>query len=105
MEQTGKTNQPRKIRRTPEEINSILLAYESSGLSSKEFCKRHQIPTLYLKRWLKRYRSSHTKETKGFIELLSIPESTTPMAGLFAEYRGIRFYQPVDPSYLKALVN
>jgi len=103
MEQTGKPNKPRKIRRTPEEINSILVAYESSGLSSKEFCKLHQIQTLYLKRWLKRYRN--TKPTKGFVELLPTTESTTAVAGLFAEYRGIRFYQPVDPSYLKALVN
>src|SRR3954468_5616885 len=84
MEQTGKTNQPRKIRRTPEEINSILLAYESSGLSSKEFCKRHQIQTLYLKRWLKRYRN--TKQAKGFVELLPTTESTTAVSGLFAEY-------------------
>jgi putative transposase len=103
MEQIGKTNQSRKIRRTPEEINSILLAYESSGLSAKEFCKRHQIQTLYLKRWLKRYRS--IKETNGFVELLPVPESTPFMTGVFAEYRGIRFYQPVEPSYLKALVN
>ena len=103
MEQTGKTYQRRKPRRTPEEINSILLAYESSGLSSKEFCNQHQIQTLYLKRWLKRYRS--TKKTNGFVELLPTTESTTAVSGLFAEYRGIHFYQPVDPSYLKALVN
>ena len=103
MEQTGKANKARKVRRTPEEINSILVAYESSGLPSKEFCKLHQIQTLYLKRWLKRYRN--TKEAKGFVELLPPPESTTAVSGLFAEYRGIRFYQPVDPSFLKALVN
>lgn len=103
MEQTGKPNKSRKIRRTPEEINSILLAYESSGLSSKEFCKLHQIQTLYLKRWLKRYRNSNP--AKGFVELLPTSESTTAVSGLFAEYRGIRFYQPVEPSYFKALVN
>ena len=103
MEQTGKPNQPRKIRRTPEEINSILVAYESSGLSSKEFCKLHQLQTLYLKRWLKRYRN--TELSKGFVELLPTFESTTAVTGLFAEYRGIRFYQPVESSYLKALVN
>ena len=103
MEQTVKLNQPRKIRRTPEEINLILQAYESSGLSSKEFCKLHQLQTLYLKRWLKRYRN--TEPAKGFVELLPTSEPTTTESGLFAEYRGIRFYQPVEPSYLKALVN
>lgn len=103
MEQTGKGNQRRQARRTPEEINSILQAYESSGLSSKEFCKLHQLQTLYLKRWLKRYRN--TDPAKGFVELLPSFESTPALTGLFAEYRGIRFYQPVDPSYLKALVN
>jgi len=103
MEQTVKANQRRHPRRTPEEINSILVSYENSGLSAKEFCKLHQVQTLYLKRWLKRYRN--TKPTKGFVELRSGPEPTASVAGLFAEYRGIHFYQPVDPSYLKALVN
>ena len=103
MEQTGKAYQRRKPRRTPEEINSILVSYENSGLSVKEFCKQHQIQALYLKRWLKRYRN--TKPAKGFVELLPVPESATPVAGLFAEYRGIHFYQPVDPSYLKTLLS
>ena len=103
MEQTGKTNHRRKHRRTPEEINSILVLYENSGLSVKEFCNQHQVQTLYLTRWLKRYRN--TKQAKGFVELLPVPESTPPMTGVFAEYRGIRFYQPVEPSYFKALVN
>ena len=103
MEQTGKANQRRKPRRTPEEINAILVSYENSGLSVKEFCNRHQIQALYLTRWLKRYRN--TNPAKGFVELRPGPGSTTPLAGVFAEYRGIHFYQPVDPSYLKALVN
>jgi hypothetical protein len=103
MEQTVKVNQRRQPRRTPEEINSILVSYENSGLSVKEFCKLHQIQALYLKRWLKRYRN--TKPTIGFVELLPTSESTTAESGFFAEYRGIRFYQPVEPSFLKALVN
>lgn len=103
MEQTVKANQRRQARRTPEEINSILQSYESSGLSSKEFCKLHKLQTLYLKRWLKRYRN--TEPVKGFVELLPTFESTPAVTGLFAEYRGIRFYHPVEPSYLKALVN
>lgn len=103
MEQTGKASQRRKPRRTSEEVNSILVSYENSGLSVKEFCNQHQIQALYLTRWLKRYRN--TKPAKGFVELLPTSESTTAVSGLFAEYRGIRFYQPVDPSFLKALVN
>ena len=102
MEHTVVTSR-RQIRRTSEEINSILVSYESSGLSMKEFCKRHQIKVLYLTRWLKRYRSAN--QTKGFVELRPGPEPTAPMAGLFAEYRGIHFYQPVDPSYLKTLLS
>ena len=103
MEQTGKANQRRKPRRTPEEINSILVSYENSGLSVKEFCNRHQLQALYLTRWLKRYRN--TKQAKGFVELRPGPESTPCMTGVFAEYRGIHFYQPVDPSYLKSLIS
>ena len=104
MERESTTNQPRKvIRRTTKEIRSLMMEYESSGLSAKSFCNLHKIKRAYFSRWLKRY--GNKKQTKGFIRIRESKEPPLPKATLFAEYRGIRFYQAVDPSYLKSLVS
>jgi hypothetical protein len=81
----------------------LITEYENGGLSEKDFCELHQIKKLYLARWLKRYRKN--KSPKGFVAVHTSVEPIDRKEILFAEYRGIRFFQPVDPSYLKALVN
>jgi transposase-like protein len=104
MEQNG-TGSPRRkiVRRTTEQIKSLITEYENSGLSVREFCKQHQVKSLYLSRWLKRYRKNKTPE--GFVAVCTPKEAVECNDVLFAEYRGIRFYQPVAPSYLKDLVS
>lgn len=104
MEQKDTDTQRRKIvRRTTEQIKSLMNEYENSELSDNDFCKLHQIKKIYLARWIKRYRKN--KSPKGFVAVLTPNECLDHKEVLFAEYRGIRFYQPVDPSYFKALVN
>jgi hypothetical protein len=104
MEQESTGSQRRKIvRRSTEQIKSLMNEYENSGLSDNDFCKLHQIKKVYLTRWIKRYRKS--KHPKGFVAVRTPSQSIDREEVLFAEYRGIRFYQVVDPSYLKALVN
>jgi len=105
MERDVITSQRRKIKRTTEQIKLLLSEYESSGLSAEAFCELHQIKRLYLTRWLKKYRKS--KPPKGFVAVRTPKEEAPDHKGpaLFAEFRGIRFYQPVDPIYLKTLLN
>ena len=103
MVQEAKNSRLRKSRRTQEEIKGILLRYESSGLSAKEFCDRHQIKTYCLGRWQRRFRNNNNRANV-FVEV-SVPGQCVALeVGLIAEYRGIRFYQSVEPSYFKALV-
>jgi len=40
---TQATQQRRKSRYTPEEIDQILFAYDASGLGLTQFAKQHQI--------------------------------------------------------------
>ena len=104
MEQNGTVVGRRKIvRRTTEQIKSLITEYENSGLSANDYCKLHQINKVYLARWLKRY--SNNKPSKGFVAVQTPEEPVECKEVLFAEYRGIRFYQPVDPSYFKSLVS
>ena len=94
---------PKIVRRTTEQIKSLINEYENGGLSVKDFCKQHQVKSLYLSRWLKRYKKNKTPE--GFVAVCTTKEAVECKEVLFAEYRGIRFYQPVSPSYLKDLVS
>ena len=104
MEQNGTGVGRRKIvRRTTEQIMSLILEYENSGLSAKDYCKLHQINKVYFARWQKRY--SNNKPSKGFVAVRTPEEPIECKEVLFAEYRGIRFYQAVDPSYFKSLIS
>lgn len=104
MEAGSVTRQPRKIiRRTTEQIESLINDYESSGLSANDFCKLHQIKKVYLTRWIKRYRKN--KAPKGFVAVRASSQRVDRKEVLFAEYQGIRFYQPVEAAYFKALLS
>jgi hypothetical protein len=74
-------------------------------MSPKGFCKLHQLKKAYFSRWLARYGSR--KSPKGFVPVAMVSDapSAKGTGGLFAEYRGIKIYQKVDPSYLKSLVS
>jgi hypothetical protein len=103
MEQETSSSKPKVVRRTSEEIQAIIAEYEKGGLSAKAFCKLHHIKKDYLTRWITRY--GNKKGLKGFVPV-SLPVMTPGQERtLFAEYRGIKFYQKVDASYLKSLLS
>lgn len=93
-----------KARRSSEDIQGVIADFEKSGMSAKSFCRLHQIRRTYFERWLLRYGGK--RPAKGFVPV-STPESSPVKqpGGLFAEYRGIKIYQKVDPSYLKSLLS
>jgi hypothetical protein len=104
MEREPVKTPSRKARRTAAEIRTLISEYEKSGLSANGFSDQHKIRRAYFNKWLKRYRKQ--KPSKGFVPVQGVKEEPPfPQAALFAEYRGIRFYQAVDPSYLKSLVS
>ena len=45
------------IRRSEEQWTEILRRFDSSGLSSRQFCERDRIPLSSLQRWQRRLRS------------------------------------------------
>lgn len=103
MEQEATSSKPKIVRRTSEEIRSIIAEYEKGGLSAKAFCKLHHIKKDYLTRWLTRY--GNRKAPKGFMPVSVPAMAPTQEKALFAEYRGIKFYQKVDAAYLKSLLS
>ena len=103
MEQEAITVKSKVVRRTSEEIRAIITEYEIGGLSAKAFCKLHHIKKDYLTRWLTRY--GNKKGIKGFVPVSLPAIAPNQEKTLFAEYRGIKFYQKVEASYLKSLLS
>lgn len=66
----------RRKRYTPEEKNSILEAFEGSGLSAKVFCEQQGLCVATLANWRKRKQE---KDTPGFV-CLDLPGPMTDVA-------------------------
>ena len=93
---------------TEQEIISALDQFTQAGnISVKEFVSAYQISEATFYNWRKRYgpEVKKTVVSTGFIDVdLSAVQQEQSTGHIFAEYRGIVFYQRVEPSYLKALL-
>jgi transposase-like protein len=91
-----------------EEIFRAIEEFEQAGnISVKEFAKAFQISEATFYNWRKRYKTKHIVQDppKGFIPVdLSQVRRLDEQGEVFAEFRGIIFYQRVDPAYFKALL-
>jgi transposase len=91
-----------------EEIFRAIEEFEQAGnISVKEFAKAFQVSEATFYNWRKRYKTKHiVKDSpKGFIPVdLSQVQQIEEQGQIFAEFRGITFYQRVDPAYFKALL-
>jgi transposase-like protein len=98
----------RKRSLSDPEIFKAIEEFEQAGnISIKEFAKAFQISKATVYNWRKKYRNKHTakNQPKGFIPVdLSGVQQPEERGQIFAEFRGITFYQRVDPAYLKALL-
>ena len=95
-----------RVFRSEEKIFKILDEYAKSNLSIKTFCAANNIASATFHNWKKRYSKHKGKPIKqtGFTALQIT--TSTPVIGpaLFAEVKGIKFYQQVDAVYLKELL-
>jgi len=66
----------RGVRRNEQQWAEILRRFDSSGLGSREFCRRDGVPLSSLQRWQRRLRSVPSGK---FVELVS-PASTRTAA-------------------------
>jgi transposase-like protein len=93
--------------RSEQEIFDAMEEFERAGnISIKEFAEMHQVSEATFYNWQKRYRAKGTAkdEPKGFIPVSIEVDASGQEGAVFAEYRGIKFYQWVEPSYLKELL-
>jgi hypothetical protein len=89
-----------------QEIFAALKQFDEAGnISVKEFAAAFQISEATYYNWRKRYQAKHVIPRSGFVEVdLSGLRNEEGRGEIFAEFRGITFYQRVDAAYLKALL-
>ncbi len=95
---------PSGIRRSKEEIISILEECKKSKLNVKEFVKTKGIHEATYYNWRNRYGSKTRKERTGFATMKINPSPASLTATLFAEVGAIKIYHYVPSSYLKELI-
>jgi len=100
-------SRPTRRRRTHDEIERILHAYDSSGLSQAKFCARNRVALTTLQWWLKRRRD---QRGAGDRAPALIPVTVRPAVGpvlieiALANGRELRVPTDVDPAQLATIV-
>jgi hypothetical protein len=99
-------------QRSRKEVCDIMAEFEKTkNASPKKFAEIHKISKATFYNWQRKYRSweASKSEPKGFIPVRIAPATIEDerQPGIFAEVNGkvIRFFQWVEPSYLKKLLS
>lgn len=92
-----------RTRRTQQQIRDLVAEYDKAGCTVKEFCQLKGINNGNFHKWKSRVRNGTLQKDKaaGFARIV-VPAGLT--GHLFAEVKGIRFYQEVSAAYLKELI-
>jgi hypothetical protein len=102
-------NEKGGLKRKPEEMFKLLASHCGSELPVKRFCEQQGLSVAQYYYWQKKYKASPNdpnQQAGGFTILELGEELVGPMpARLFAEYKGIRFYQELSAGFLKQLIS
>lgn len=96
----------RRSGRSSKEIKDLLQSFEQSGEDVRVFCQAHNLALSTFQKWKSRYGKKEVGPAKeeSFVSLQVSPVAADGIAaGLFAEVRDIKLYQPEAASYLKEL--
>jgi hypothetical protein len=95
-----------QTKRSAEEMRYLLEEQSRSGLIVKEFCKEQRLSAAVFYYWQKKFRRQHAINTvsMGFKEIALNEHSSRVSGDVYAEYKGIRFYQEPSASLLRQLI-
>lgn len=87
-----------------EEMYSHIRAWQSLGVSQKQYCRSQNITYYLFHYWYRKFKEEQGGTPEGFIQLPSPVSSTLPFAEItFPSGRRILLHQPVSADYLKSL--
>jgi hypothetical protein len=97
------------VKRTEEDMFALLVEHANSQMTVKQFCEQKGLSVSMYYYWQKKYRTGHNGGDlqPGRFTVVELGEraEVSPIAGLFAEYKGIRFYKEPSVDFLKQLIN
>ena len=103
MEQTTRLSKEQHIHRSEDAIRKFIAEYKSSSFTVKEYCADKGLNTRTFYSWLSKYRNNKDKRAVSAFVPVMIKEE--PVQGnLYAEYKGLKFYQPMSVDFFKALI-
>jgi len=94
--------------RTSEEMFPVVEDWLQSGLTQKEYSKRHQLAAHILPYWVSRYRQTHANtqpQSASFIQVSTAAASVQGMEVALPTGVVIRFANTVPVSYLQQLLS
>ena len=103
MEQTTRLSKEHPIRRSEDTIKEVIADYRKSSFTVKEYCANKGINTGTFYCWLSKYRNNKKKQTSAAFVPVMIKEEPAEEK-LYAEYKGLKFYQPMSVDFFKALI-
>ena len=97
---------PLQSKRSVEEMRYLLGKQAAGELTIKQFCKEHQLSEAVFYYWQKKLKGGKAGEVSklGFKEIGVKADNHVFSEHVFAEYKGIRFYQEPSVSFLKQLI-
>jgi hypothetical protein len=93
-----------------QQMFSMILSWQQSGLSQKAYCEQHAIRYHIFHYWYKRYRLSQSPDKQpGFVPLRIKPSRFPDAASAHTELllpdgKRLLFHQPVSSDYLRQLI-
>ena len=98
------TNNRPNIGHSNQTIVELILEQKKGQLTVKEFCADKGIKTGTFYYWLSKQRNSKQKPSRPAFLPVTIKEEPSEEK-VFVEYKGLKFYQPVNVEFLKALID
>jgi hypothetical protein len=94
----------RKSLSREDQMFALISAQATSGESIKGYCERHGISQGNWFYWKKKYQRQY--QDKGGFAVVEITDAieVDSNGDIFAEYKGIKLFQPVSATYLKELI-
>jgi hypothetical protein len=94
-----------RIRRSPDQIRSLVKEWKESGQSQREFCKRNNLAVSPFNRWA--VGDKNSKKSEGFtVVKISVPpvDKNPLFEVILINGTRLNFFQPVEAKYLRSLL-
>lgn len=103
MEQATKVQKRSSIGYSSQMITALVSEYEKGNRTIKEYCSDKGIKRTTFYYWLSKQKNNKQSKPGPAFVPVTIKEGVLEEK-VFAEYKGLRLYQPVSVEFLKALI-